>query len=265
MINYKLVRNSSKKLIIVFQSAGRIPKEVLDRLLIEDVSSSEVENYHKKYNWFDFTQIKEFDYLFIEDFYNNSYGWYMIDNSNIIIEQINQSLLECISKYEYDDVIAFGSSKGGTAALLYGLINPKINKVFSVVPQINSIKYIHKHMTKYEKLILNNASESTLTQIDNIFYNENIIYNEHSKDTNIYIYTGIKDDQFYELIKLNKEVLSKKRTTLIINNSLKKHTKLVTENYEFIKKMLNSIATSKKVDEPRLINISNRIYLLNDI
>lgn len=265
MINYELVCNNSKQLIILFQSAGRIPKEVLDKLLIGEVSTSEINNYHKKYNWFDFTQNEEYDYLFIEDFYNNSYGWYMIDNSNIIIQKINQSLLELINNNGYENVIAFGSSKGGTAALLYGLINPKINRVFSVVPQINSIKYIHKHMNKYKNLILRNAPESTLKEIDNIFYNDNIINNKHSKDTNIYIYTGIKDDQFNELVKLNKDVLCKKRVTLIINNSLKKHTKLVTENYEFIKNMLYSIASSKKVEEQRLINIANRMYLLNDI
>jgi hypothetical protein len=265
LIKGKVIKNGTKRLVIVFQSAGRIPDEILDKILLNQITHEEVAPYHQKYNWWKLSSDKSADYLFVEDYFSNSYGWYMIDSGRNIIEEFNQGLTIFIKENGYNDVTTFGSSKGGTAALLYGLINPNIKAVFSLVPQVNSIKYIDKYMKKYKSLFFPTANPVLEKYFDDIFFNPDIYNAENCYNTKIYLYTGIGDDQFSETIKLSDLLKTKVRShSLIINTSQKKHTPLVMDNVGFIFNLLNAIINKTKVSEAKLIKISSGTFLFKD-
>ncbi|KMP28798.1 hypothetical protein [Bacillus wiedmannii] len=265
MIQGKLINNNSQKLTIIFQSAGRIPDHILDKILLKQTSREEVALYHQKYNWIKIATNKETDYLFLEDFFSDSYGWYMIDSGKDIIEEFNHQLSEFIEQHHYKEVITFGSSKGGTGALLYGLLNPKITTVFSVVPQINSIKYINKYMNKYKSLFFPKPDTSLEKQLDEIFYNPELYKNDTHKNTTIYFYTGLGDDQFNEILKFQNFIVEKvKSSTIIINSSQKKHTPLVVDNVAFIEDLLHALENNNKISNKNLVKLQKGLFLLKD-
>lgn len=265
MIKGKLINNNSRKLTIIFQSAGRIPEDILDKILLKQISREEVASYHQRYNWGKITTSKDTDYLFLEDYFSDSYGWYMVDSGKDIIAEFNQHLSEFIDQHQYEEVITFGSSKGGTGALLYGLLNPKITTVFSVVPQINSIKYINKHMNKYKSLFFPEPDAAMEKHLDNIFYNPKLYKDNHHKNTTIYFYTGLGDDQFNEILEFQHYLTGKvKSNTIIINSSQKKHTPLVVDNVAFIHDLLLALETKQKISNKNLVKLQRGLFLLKD-
>ena len=91
----KYVDNDSDKLIIVFQSAGRVPQEAIISYLNKEVTDEDIGRYHEKYNWFNWTKkIEEADFYYIEDLYSGIYGWYISDfGKNIISIRVLMSAL----------------------------------------------------------------------------------------------------------------------------------------------------------------------------
>jgi hypothetical protein len=265
MIKGKWVNNKSDKLVIVFQSAGRIPDEIMDKILLNQISREEVAPYHQKYNWYKVTAYKNVDYLFLEDYFSNSYGWYMVDSGKNIIAELNQGLTQFIEDNNYKVVTTYGSSKGGTGALLYGLLNPKINNVFSLVPQVHSIKYIEKHMKRYKSLFFPTPDPQFEQYLDNIFFEPDLYKSENCYNTTIYLYTGLEDEQFNETVQLSKFLKSKvKGNNMIINTSSKRHTPLVMDNLDFIFNLLNAITMKQKVSEKKLIKLGSGLSLFKD-
>lgn len=263
MFRYKEVKNGSDKLVIVFQSAGRLSTEVLDKIIDNKISEEEVIKCHQKYNWMKLSRNKYADFLYIEDYYSRSYGWYMVNEGKLIIEQINNEISEYIKKNNYKEVTTFGSSKGGTAALLYGIINKNINNVFALVPQIEVITYLDTYMKKYKKLLFPNKDEKFENMLNNIFFNEKLysIFN-----SNIYIYTGVNDNEFNNAIKLDNYIKHNYRNiNTIVNISNKKHTPLVVDNTEFIYEMLESIVCKRKIQNKNVLKLSKGMFLYKDI
>lgn len=258
--------NNNKKLIIIFQSAGRIPMDIFPKIKNNQVTDSEVKQYHKKYNWLKFT--KKYigaDFLIIEDYYSKSYGWYMLDQGEFIYEKLNKEISSFLEQRNYRKVIAFGSSKGGTGALLYGMLNKHITHVFAMVPQIKVATYINKYYTEYRDLFFGeNFTEQKVTQIDSLLFSDKVKLNQ--KNTIFYIYTGINDDQFNDILKYSnylKEIT--KSNNLIINISEEKHSPIVTNNTDFVYNLLEAISEGKSVNEKRLIKLMKGYFLFKKL
>ncbi len=264
-MEYKLINHGKKDLIIIFQSAGRIPKDSFDKILKNEISSEEIREFHKSYTWFKFCKYEFVDYLFIEDYYSNSYGWYMFDSGTSIIDNLNKEIYEFISKNNYKTVTAFGSSKGGTGALIYGIRNPLINNVFSLVPQIKSVDYIDKWLSPYKKLFFPQKNEEIENYFNDIFFNPELYQEKNYVNTNIYLYTGVGDEQFTEALLFNMYLNDKEiNNNIIINSSLKKHNEIVMDNVPFVRSALKLIALKEIVKGPRLYNIKENIQILKD-
>lgn len=265
MLQGKLVDNNSSNLTIVFQSAGRISNDLFDKILNNEASMEEIKKAHEKYTWFNFSKDTYSDYYYIEDFYSKSYGWYMFNEGNNIINEVNESLTELIESKNYITVTAYGSSKGGTAALLFGLINPNIDNVFSLVPQIHVLKYINQKLFKYKELFFPKDNNHLESYFENIFFNAEIYNKKDLSQTNIYFYTGINDEQFEDLLELHNLLDEKKcNNNIIINTSLKSHNSIVMDNIPFTKSALRIITNSKVMKGTRLKRINSNVLLLKD-
>ena len=266
IFKYKHINNNSNVLLIVFQSGGRLPIEALNGVLNNTISQEEISEYHSKYNWFKLTKNKKVDFLFIEDHFSKAYGWYIVDSGKLIYEKFNRDLEELLSRYNYKTTIAFGSSKGGYGALLYGLINSKINTVFTLVPQIEAVTYINNHYIRWKSLFFPEKDRNLELKINNIFFDDELFKGREEVifNTNLYLYTGIGDEQYQQQIKFYEFYNGKIRNkNLIVNTSNDNHGAIVVDNQDFVYAMLKALYNKRKVICERLKFIKKGFYVLN--
>ncbi len=261
-MSYEYVDNGSSVLIILFQSAGRITNDVFPMILDGSLAPEDVRRMHDFLNWRKMpSAYPGADYLFVKDYYSRSYGWYTMDEGRSIHHSINLDLDQFISEKPYERVIAFGSSKGGTAALLYGMLNRHITHVLSLVPQIEIGRYWRKYFKDYMQLILgSNNPETKELYLNELMYSDEIKI--HTQDTIFYTYTGIKDDQFAQIVKFHNSWIGDSKHSLIVNTSNQRHTPLVTENLDFIYDCLQSFVEYRPIVNKSLIRTGNESYLL---
>ncbi len=258
----KYIDNGSDKLIIVFQSAGRVPQEAITSYLNQEITDDEIGHYHEKYNWFNWTKkIEEADFYYIEDHYSGIYGWYISDFGKNIINDVQEEIKSVVSKKKYQMVITFGSSKGGTGALIHGLLSPYVGKIFSLVPQINITEYIDKHLSMIKPLIYaenqDNINDSTMNDINNFINPLNI-----TRRKTIFFYTGVSDEQFKETKQFSEKIANGNvSSTLIINVEKKKHSPMVMDNVEFIENLLKSILYNKRTKDKNLFQLESKTFL----
>lgn len=233
MLHGKHFQNGRKTLVIVFQNAAKPLNEAIPDIYSKKLSQTDISKMHEQYTWIKFAKkCNKADYLFVKDHFSSVYGWYLMDEGKFIYEEFNEQLTTFIKKNNYERVISFGSSKGGTGALLYGLINPFITDVFSLVPQINVSTFINKLCPNEKSLFFHNNLEFE-KKVNDMFYSSNL-YKVYSR-TNINFYTGIQDIQFYNLLEYRKFLKDKNiGSNFYLNRSDEKHTRLVNQYTDFI-------------------------------
>ncbi|WP_088815934.1 MULTISPECIES: hypothetical protein [Listeria] len=233
MLHGKHFQNGSDTLVIVFQNAGKPLNDAIPAIFNQEINQEQVALMHERYTWIKFAErVKAADYLFIKDHFSSVYGWYLIDSGKFIHEKLNVELTKFIQKYRYKRVIAFGSSKGGTGALLYGLLNPLVTDVFSLVPQIHVADYINILCPTEKSLFF---ADNTIfeEQVNEVFYSAPL-YAEISPTT-LYFYTGLEDIQFSALLTYRHFLQEKGiKSQLFLNRSNERHTRLVNQYTPFI-------------------------------
>lgn len=262
MLHGKHIQNGNKTLIIVFQNAAKPLNDAIPAIYADMMAQHEVAKLHARYTWMKFaTNFPEADYLFIQDHFSKCYGWYFIDGGKFVHEALNQELTSLIQKYQYEKVIAFGSSKGGTGALLYGLINPLITHVFSLVPQIYVADYLQVLCPNEKHLFL--GSDPHFSEQVNQFFFKEAITNRKSKAA-IYLYTGTNDIQYVPLVKYHQFLKEHGVDShLVVNDAEDRHTQLVNQYTAFIYNVLKNMTRSKQyAGEKQLIEVDRHTYLL---
>ena len=194
----KYIDNNSSHLVIVFQSTIGLD---LTRFNPQDKEYiSYVNTAHKRYMWMKtLNQKNDIDFLYIQDNFNMSYGWYLKDNKESVITKVTSFIKKYIKK-RHQKVTAFGSSKGGFAALLYGVMLPEITDIVSIVPQIKVKEYLDT-IPMYNVL-----SEYFVEEDNNILFE---VAPDETTFTNIKIVTGIYEhpkvleafNTYYEYLK----------------------------------------------------------------
>jgi hypothetical protein len=158
--------------------------------------------------------IKDFNYLFINDFFQV----YYLLNYNDILDSLKNHFLMKAKK-----IIFIGTSAGGYGAILYGNFF-KPQKIVAISPQISLTKNIYLQRSPYRasvfkkypnNIICDNLSKlQPFNTIVNIYYAKNNTYDKNQvdnlkKDNNVNIYKieGSKE-HFAEHLK-DKELLKK--------------------------------------------------------
>ncbi|MGN7384066.1 hypothetical protein [Paenibacillus sp. SAFN-117] len=140
-----------------------------------------------------------------------------------------------------------------------------INKTLALVPQVKVVDYIEKHMKKYKILFFPEKSNIFEKDMNEIFFNETIYNNGFTLNKEIYLYTGIEDDQFEEAVQLSLFLNDKvQNNNFFINTSYKEHNLIVLDNLDFIEKLLRAIIHDQKITDERIISIREGIFLLKD-
>ncbi|MBC1795849.1 hypothetical protein HCA55_03880 [Listeria booriae] len=263
MLHGRHLKNGSKHLILVFQPVKKEVLEVVSEVLSGSANHEQIKKAHERYSWLNFaTDYKESDYLFVQDYFSESFGWYLFDSGKVIYEELNKELEQFIERMGYEKITAFGSSKGGTGALVYGILNKYVTDVFALVPQVKVSTFINKYH-RHEKKAFYRGNERLEQEIDQFFFDEKHYSNETMKNTNFYLYTGKNDMQFKDVLAL-KDLLQKHdiRTVLIVNTSKKTHSPLVIEHTDFVYGTLQDINENRALQNRELTRLNDDAYLL---
>ncbi|EIA20837.1 hypothetical protein [Listeria fleischmannii] len=245
MLHGKHFQNGSDTLVIVFQNAAKPLNDAIPAIYNDEIDQTQVSEMHARYTWIKFAErVNHVDYLFIQDHFSKVYGWYFIDSGKMIYEELNIEISQFIQKYHYKKVIAFGSSKGGTGALLYGLINPFITDVFSLVPQIRVADYINTLCPNEKSLFF--ANDAIFEQkVNNLFFSPQIYQQKPS--CKIYFYTGLQDIQFADLLEYRTFLRQQNvQSTIFLNRGNERHTRLVNQYTPFIFSVLEDLIQGEK-------------------
>lgn len=215
--NFKLIDNNSNKLMIIFQSAGRVP----DELFCQNLSYSDLDKYHNRLNYGKLASDKMYNYLYVKDNYNYAYGYYITDQGMIIIEALKNAINEIIAPY--DEVYTFGTSKGGAAAIIYGNLINKCNHIIAGVPIIDQFDYIKNNQpVLLDEVASGKIAENLLkTQVSDTLKNGKV---------NTLIISGKSDIDYAHL---SEDKIGSKVKVLLADDTLK-HTPIVLENIDFM-------------------------------
>ena len=97
------------------------------------------------YNFRTTLRKSEDNVLYIKDIWAHGVSYYLFENGTSLPEQLTSSLIDFfISSGRYDSIVTIGSSKGGTAALYYG-IKYHCDKIYIGSCQFELGKYIGRY------------------------------------------------------------------------------------------------------------------------
>lgn len=265
MLHGKHLQNGSDVLVLVFQNAAKPLNDAIPGVFLNEISQKQIAEMHERYTWMKFSErVQVADYLFIKDHFSSIYGWYFIDHGKMIYTKLNQELTNFIQQHGYKKVIAFGSSKGGTGALLYGLLNPHITDVFSLVPQIHVSDFINT-LCQAEKSLFFAEDEQFEKQVNQFFYSPSLY--QTKSECNLNFYTGLNDIQFEALVQYRLFLQEHGvKSQLFINRGEEKHTRLVNQYTSFIFAVLEDlIRREKKRTEKTSVQVESGVHLLKQI
>ncbi|MBA3925421.1 hypothetical protein [Listeria rustica] len=264
MLHGKHLLNGSDTLVLVFQNAAKPLNDAIPDIYSGKITQQEVAAMHERYTWMKFAQrVPKADYFFIKDHFSSVYGWYFIDHGKLIHQRFNEELTAFIQKHHYKRVIAFGSSKGGTGALIYGAMNPLITDVFSLIPQIHVSRFINK-LCPNEKSLFFGKDKRFEKKVDNFLFSDELYANYQQKK--LYFYTGTMDIQFEALVKYRQFLAEKGiASELFLNRSDERHTRLVNQYTPFIFGVLEDlIEQSENRTNQQAITINPSVRLLKE-
>lgn len=200
-LKYILIRNKSNKLFVTFSG---FPNK----------------NSTAKYNYMRTLKQYEVNKLFILDDvgYGKKGSYYLGENGDYFLEEEIISLIDRIKKkYNLTETCALGTSKGGWAALYYG-IKLKCNMIIAGAPQYYIGDYLNTN--EYHKKIL----EGIVGDIDNKKIEElnnklpNVIKRNKSENTKFIIHYSKEEHTYEEHIKFLLEDLKNKYSNTIIED-----------------------------------------------
>lgn len=130
-VSYIFTNNKSKNLVIVFSGIG------------------------SDYNYRRSFKASSWDQLYIKDSWAEGVSYYLYENGSNHPEKLTSSFIEqFLSTHQYAKIATFGSSKGGTSAIYFGLKH-HVDEIYAVVKKqiesnVNSDTIIHLLYSKNE-------------------------------------------------------------------------------------------------------------------
>ncbi|MBR5774031.1 MAG: hypothetical protein IKY44_04180 [Clostridia bacterium] len=200
----------------------------------------------KLYNYTKFLKDINVHRLFIEDTCGEFGCYYLCNNMNFDVEETVIELIESMmAKYKIkrENVIVFGSSKGGSAALYYGF-KYGFGHIISGAPQTKIATYLnHCRPEMLQYIVGEDMAKENLTKIDSLLLKQI----KPGSTTRLNLLTSEKDAQYkthiVPLVKaLNKAKLD---ATVVFEPGIEKHRDIATYFPAFlihhIKRIINEV------------------------
>ncbi len=250
-IRYKYIDKGYDKTLVVLQSSGIkwTDREKYDEYVSGKISELDysmfVSECHRKYVFFKSFEDVEYNLLFVQDNYNNGFGWYLLHNNKKVDYDIAMGIDYLLEKNNQDkeESVIFGSSKGAYGAIILG--QHLKTKVLCQYPIYDVIRRYNLNKTDDYKVQYENLKKKNniiLGKEKNIF---KITINEALKTCSgrLTILAGIADDDTSVL--LGKVTVFKTDIKLFINTKLMTHGQYAANSKGQISAILNNEDVSK--------------------
>lgn len=211
------------------------------------------------YNYLNIMSNFNIHQLFIQDTCGSRGCYYLCEKMNFSVERTVKKLIDNVLEdlnIQYKNVITIGSSKGGTAALYFGL-KYNFGYVVSGVPQTKIISYLKKCLiggggqVVINDLLGADYSEKEASQLDNLILNA-IPYRSRTKVNLLLSQNDASWDS--DFIPLIKELAAKKIKYDITDElRMKSHGDIGHFFPQYIKEKLFKIIINKKLNVPTVI------------
>lgn len=133
--------------------------------------------------------------LWIKDKFDNNFSYYLRLAQSDRIESTVYELIEQTRKalgLEKDNVSLAGFSKGGSAALFFGL-KYNYGAILSVVPQFHIGQYVAKNWPEIYRHMTGSDSASGVHELDQLI--PNLVDSDKTTKRNIYLFSSLADPQ----------------------------------------------------------------------
>lgn len=218
----------------------------------------------KLYNYTKFLRDINVNRLFIKDTCGEFGCYYLCDNMNFEVEETVVELIESIMKkykIKKENVITFGSSKGGSAALYYGM-KYGFGHIISGAPQTKIATYLnHCRPEMLQYMVGEDLAKERLTKIDSLILKQI----KPTCVSKLNLLTSEKDAQYkthiVPLVKaLNKAKLD---ATVVFEPGIEKHRDIATFFPNFLISHLHRIINETYgLTSPQFENDSNSFRLV---
>ena len=190
---------------------------------------------------YDFDNLLHLSYanvLWIKDDFDGHCCYYLCNKMNFIIEEavitfINNKISELQLTNDKCSIIGF--SKGGSAALYYGL-KYNFKNILITVPQTKIGSYIDKHWKIVAKHMMGeNYTSEQIEKLDSLIFN--LFMLDHIKEKNIYLLTSKQDIQYNnEIVPVMDELFKYSNMNFFLSESIfvRAHNQVTSHHAQFI-------------------------------
>jgi len=239
-----------------FEEAKKINK---DKLIIVFSSFS---TSFPKYNYINTLKAYDCNKLFILDDYGSKGTYYLGIRGEFNIDSSVISLItHIISKYNilFNNVISIGTSKGGSAAIYYGM-KYNFGTIIAGAPQYKIGTYLSDlSIKKYALEIFGGINDANKIKYDNTI---RLVSNIDSK---VYILTSDGDNQYKKLLKEYEYIARELEINLTIEKcEINNHGEIAREFPKFLYNKLDLILDKKVINfneiNKKTINFKSFLY-----
>ncbi|MFF5444229.1 hypothetical protein [Streptomyces sp. NPDC012888] len=139
--------------------------------------------------------------LWIRDKFDGANSYYLCKGMDFSLEQAVAGVIHRVMNslgLTPDQVTMFGSSKGGTAALFYGLRYGFRNIVCSV-PQFRIGTFVQRAMPAAARMMMGQVTEANVRVLDSVM--PDIVRSAANRSAHIYLLTSPRDEQYGEQLE----------------------------------------------------------------
>lgn len=222
-IKYVLENNNSDKLLIVFTACTKKGQKA-------------------RYNYIRTIEEYKFNKLFIlDDFgFDNRGAYYLGKDKDFKIEEDVRALINKVTNdLNIKDEVYIGSSKGGYAALYFG-IERKNTTIITGAPQYKLGNYLaipsHKEILEY---IMGDSTEESINILNKLMKNQ--ISKNKDKNNKVFFHYSTEEETFDSDLKFLVDDLNENSINVSYDKqSYKNHSELTQFFPEYIKYILNN-------------------------
>ena len=217
----------------------------------------------KLYNYKKFLKEANLHRLFIEDTCGDFGCYYLCNNMNFDVEETVIQLIESVMKklkIKKENVITFGSSKGGTSALYYGL-KYNFGHIIAGAPQTKIATYLNKYRPEMLEYMIGDFSQEKVDYVDCLVLNQ--VKSPCSSE--ITMLTSKSDAQYEPHIIPLLEAFERENidATVVYEPRVQKHKDIATYFPDFLEQHIQRIIHKKyKLTHPSFERTSNSLSLV---
>ncbi|MBA3925425.1 hypothetical protein [Listeria rustica] len=263
-LNGKHIQNQSDTLVVIFQGVFTKTNEAYaDRIVQKQIPDEEVKNLHSYYHFMKVSMRNEArDYLYLEDYYSQLYGWYLFDHGRFIYEELSEQLSRFIKDQGYRHVYLVGSSKGGVGAIMMALHCPEIDNVYTMVPDL---RISTTGFGESGRHLFFNQDAAFEAEVKTIFEREKTFekFAKFDKKARFFFFTGVRDYGFRPVTDFHNKLMDdfQAESHLLILPTPEPHSPLIKNHPNLMNHLIQNIDREVPWEADEFTSVSKNVHI----